>query len=95
LYPPEHVALFLFLLQDDVDGRIRKYLEEISLVSQAYVRDSDKIVGQLLKGNGAKIIGFTRIEVGEGIQKKVDNFGGRSRSNGRQGPSWGDYGRVG
>jgi elongation factor Ts len=57
-----------------VDGRIRKYLEEICLVSQTYVKTNDKTVGKLLDENGAKMIGFTRIEVGEGIEKKTDDF---------------------
>jgi len=57
-----------------VEGRIRKYLEEICLVSQTYVKTNDKTVGTLLEENGAKMVGFTRIEVGEGIEKKEDNF---------------------
>ncbi|CAJ1934939.1 unnamed protein product [Cylindrotheca closterium] len=65
--PPE-------IVEKMVEGRIRKYLEEICLISQNYVRDGDKTVGQLLEGNGAKMIGFTRIEVGEGIEKKEDDF---------------------
>jgi elongation factor Ts len=57
-----------------VEGRIRKFLEEICLVSQTYVKTNDKTVGKLLQENGAKMVGFTRIAVGEGIEKKVDNF---------------------
>ena len=57
-----------------VEGRIRKYLEEICLVSQNYVKDSGKTVGKLLEENGAKMIGFSRIVVGEGIEKKEDDF---------------------
>ena len=62
------------IVEKMLEGRMRKYLEEICLVSQVYVKDSDKTVGKLLSENGAKIIGFTRIEVGEGIEKKVDDF---------------------
>ncbi|KAG7363769.1 elongation factor Ts [Nitzschia inconspicua] len=62
------------IVEKMVEGRIRKYLEEICLVSQAYVKDSDKTVGKLLEDNGAKIIGFTRLAVGEGIEKKADDF---------------------
>jgi elongation factor Ts len=65
--PPE-------IVEKMVQGRIRKYLEEICLVSQTYVKTNDKTVGQLLEENGAKMIGFTRIEVGEGIEKKEENF---------------------
>merc|ERR1712051_805629 len=62
------------IVEKMVEGRIRKYLEEICLVSQNYVRDGDKTVGKLLEENGAKMIGFTRVEVGEGIEKKEDDF---------------------
>jgi elongation factor Ts len=62
------------IVEKMVEGRIRKYLEEICLVSQNYVRDGDKTVGQILEAKGAKMIGFTRIVVGEGIEKKVDDF---------------------
>jgi elongation factor Ts len=55
-------------------GRIRKYLEEICVVSQPYVKDGDKTVGKLLEENGAKMVGFTRLVVGEGIEKKTDDF---------------------
>jgi len=57
-----------------VEGRIRKYLEEICLVSQTFVKTNDKTVGQMLKDNGATMKGFKRIAVGEGIEKKVDDF---------------------
>ena len=62
------------IVEKMVEGRIRKYLEEICLVSQTYVKDGDKTVGQLLEQKGAKMVGFTRIEVGEGIEKKEDDF---------------------
>jgi len=57
-----------------VDGRIRKYLNDKCLVTQPYVRDGDMTVQQLLDKNGAKMIGFTRLVVGEGIEKKEDDF---------------------
>lgn len=62
------------IVEKMVEGRIRKYLEEICLVSQNFVKDGDKTVGQYLEQNGAKMIGFKRIAVGEGIEKKVDDF---------------------
>jgi len=62
------------IVEKMVEGRIRKYLEEICLVSQTYVRDGDKTVGKLVEDAGAKMIGFSRIEVGEGIEKKEDDF---------------------
>lgn len=57
-----------------VEGRIRKYLEEICLVSQNYVKDSGITVGKLLEQKGAKMVGFSRMAVGEGIEKKEDDF---------------------
>ena len=57
-----------------VDGRLNKWFAESCLVSQTYVKTNDCTVGQLLEQNGAKMVGFTRIEVGEGIEKKVDDF---------------------
>merc|ERR1712157_344924 len=65
--PPE-------IVEKMIEGRIRKYLEEICLVSQSYVKTNDKTVGKLLEENGAKMVGFSRIAVGEGIEKKEDNF---------------------
>lgn len=62
------------IVEKMVDGRIRKFLEEKCLVSQPYVKDSDMTVQQLLDKNNAKMIGFTRLAVGEGIEKKVDDF---------------------
>jgi elongation factor Ts len=53
---------------------VRKYLEEICLVSQTFVKTNDKTVGQMLKDNGATMKGFKRIAVGEGIEKKQEDF---------------------
>lgn len=57
-----------------VEGRITKYLDEVSLLGQSYVKDPSKKVAQLLKEKGATVIQFIRLEVGEGIEKKEDNF---------------------
>lgn len=62
------------IVEKMVEGRIRKYLEEICLVSQTYVKTNDKTVGELLEESGATMKGFTRIEVGEGIAKREDDF---------------------
>lgn len=62
------------IIEKMVDGRIRKYLAEITLVGQPFVKDPDKTVGALLKDEGAKVTGFVRFEVGEGIEKKQENF---------------------
>lgn len=57
-----------------VEGRISKFVDEVSLYGQSYVKDPSKKVGQLLKEQGADVISFIRYEVGEGIEKKEDNF---------------------
>jgi elongation factor Ts len=57
-----------------VDGRLNKFLAENCLVSQVYVKTNDETVGKLLERNKAKMIGFTRIAVGEGIEKKENDF---------------------
>jgi elongation factor Ts len=62
------------IIEKMVDGRIRKYLAEITLVGQPFVKDPDKTVGALLKDKGAEVTGFVRYEVGEGIEKKQENF---------------------
>jgi len=62
------------IIEKMVDGRIRKYLAEITLVGQPFVKDPDKTVGALLKDEGASVTDFVRYEVGEGIEKKQENF---------------------
>ena len=57
-----------------VQGRIRKYYEEICLEEQAFVKDSGISVGTYVKNNGGKIVSMIRYEVGEGIEKKCENF---------------------
>lgn len=57
-----------------VEGRISKFVDEVSLSGQAFVKDPNVKVGQLLKQKNAEVLSFTRFEVGEGIEKKEDNF---------------------
>ncbi|MES9942304.1 MAG: translation elongation factor Ts [Candidatus Thiodiazotropha sp. 6PLUC2] len=57
-----------------VDGRMRKYLSENTLLGQAFVKDPDTSVEKLLKSKGAQIVQYKRFEVGEGIEKKQENF---------------------
>jgi elongation factor Ts len=57
-----------------VEGRLRKWLAEITLVGQPFVKDPDVAVGKLVSGQGAEVLGFVRYEVGEGIEKKDENF---------------------
>lgn len=62
------------IVEKMVAGRIKKFLNEISLVGQPFVKNPDQTVGDLLKENGATVKAFTRYEVGEGIEKEADNF---------------------
>jgi elongation factor Ts len=57
-----------------VDGRIRKYLAEVSLVDQPFVKNPDVTVGRLLKDGGAECRRFVRFEVGEGIEVEQVDF---------------------
>jgi elongation factor Ts len=57
-----------------VDGRIQKFLSEVSLMGQPFVKNPDLTVAQWLKQNSAQVEQFIRFEVGEGIEKKQDNF---------------------
>ncbi len=57
-----------------VEGRLRKYLAEICLTGQPFVKDPDTTVGKLLEAAGATVTGFLRYEVGEGIEKKQGDF---------------------
>lgn len=57
-----------------IEGRMRKYLEEVTLLGQPFVKNPDQSVAALLKEQGAEVRRFTRLEVGEGIEKKVENF---------------------
>ena len=57
-----------------VQGRIGKFYGEICLVEQEFVKDSDVKVGDLAKQKGCEIVRFARLEKGEGLQKKEENF---------------------
>jgi elongation factor Ts len=62
------------IIEKMVAGRMRKHLSTITLLGQDFVKDGDITVAKLLKQNDAKVKSFTRLVVGEGIEKKVDNF---------------------
>ena len=62
------------IVEKMVEGRLRKYLAEICLTGQAFVKDPDTTVGALLAKAQAEATGFLRYEVGEGIEKKQENF---------------------
>jgi len=62
------------IVEKMLTGRIRKYLAEITLLGQSFVKDPDKTVETLLSDAGATVKRFVRYEVGEGIEKKQENF---------------------
>lgn len=62
------------IIEKMIGGRINKFLQEVSLLGQPFVKDPNTKVGQLLKERGATVDSFIRYEVGEGIEKKADNF---------------------
>lgn len=57
-----------------VAGRMNKFTGEVSLTGQPFIKDPSMTVAQLLKSKGAEVINFVRFEVGEGIEKKEENF---------------------
>ena len=62
------------IIEKMVTGRMNKYLKEITLLGQPFVKDPDVSVGKLLSDASASVTAFVRFEVGEGIEKKVENF---------------------
>ncbi len=62
------------IIQKMVVGRVNKFLKEVTLLGQPFVKNPDQTVAQLLNEKGATVLGFVRIEVGEGIEKQTGNF---------------------
>lgn len=62
------------IVEKMITGSLDKYLNEVTLTRQAYVIDNEKKVGDVLKAAGQTVNTIVRLEVGEGIEKKVDNF---------------------
>lgn len=62
------------IIEKMIDGRMRKYLQEITLLGQAFVKDPDQTVEKLLKASDASVSNFVRLEVGEGIEIEETNF---------------------
>jgi len=65
--PPE-------IVEKMVTGRVRKYVNEVTLMGQPFVKDPDQSVKKYLAANNATVSSFIRLKVGEGIEKKVENF---------------------
>ncbi|MEO8400667.1 MAG: translation elongation factor Ts [Gammaproteobacteria bacterium] len=62
------------IIEKMVGGKIKKFLDEISLLGQPFVKDPDVLISSLLSKHRAKVIRFTRFEVGEGIEKETEDF---------------------
>lgn len=62
------------IVEKMVEGRIKKYLDEVCLLGQAFVKNPEITVAQLLKTKQAQVEKFVRFELGEGIEKKTENF---------------------
>ena len=62
------------IIEKMIQGRLNKFLAEVTLLGQPFVKDQDQTVGKLLSNAGSSITRFIRYEVGEGIEKKVEDF---------------------
>jgi len=62
------------IIEKMIQGRLDKFLAEVTLMGQPFVKDPDQKVGKLLANAGAEVNSFVRYEVGEGIEKKVEDF---------------------
>ncbi|RJS95340.1 translation elongation factor Ts [Salinisphaera sp. Q1T1-3] len=65
---PDHI------IEKMVEGRLNKYLGEITLMGQPFVKDPDQTVAKLVSEKGARVLDYARLEVGEGIEKKTEDF---------------------
>ena len=62
------------IIEKMVLGRINKYYKEVCLVDQEFVKDPDQTIAKLLKANNAEVLAFARFQLGEGIEKKQEDF---------------------
>ena len=62
------------IVKKRIDGGVQKFLKEVSLFNQAFVKNDKQTVEQMLKAAGTVVTGFTLYVVGEGIEKRVDDF---------------------
>ena len=62
------------IIENMVNGRIKKYFEEVTLVNQKFVLNPDLTVKQASEQEGVEVLSFIRLEVGEGIDKKQEDF---------------------
>ena len=62
------------IIEKMVEGRLQKFVQEVCLVHQPFVKNPDQTIEQLLKTIGANVVAFSRFEVGEGIEKPVSDL---------------------
>lgn len=62
------------IVEKIVEGRVKKFISEVTLLGQPYVKDPDQTVDKMLSGAQARVLEFVRFEVGEGLEKKEDDF---------------------
>lgn len=62
------------IIEKMVIGRINKYYKEVCLLDQEFIKDGDLTISKLLKSKGAEVVRFARFQLGEGIEKKQENF---------------------
>ncbi len=62
------------IIEKMIGGRIRKFLDEVALLGQSFVKNPDLKIEQLVKQHNAKVVSFIRLDVGEGIEKKEEDF---------------------
>ena len=62
------------IVEKMVEGRLKKFIKEITLLGQPFVKDPEKPIEKILKSSDAKVLSFIRYEVGEGIEKRADSF---------------------
>ena len=62
------------IVEKMIEGRLKKFIKEITLLGQPFVKDPEKSIEKILKSSNAKVLSFIRYEVGEGIEKRADSF---------------------
>ncbi|GAN68223.1 translation elongation factor Ts [Acetobacter orleanensis] len=62
------------IIEKMIEGRIRKFYEEVVLLEQVWVHDGESRVKKVVEQAGVKLVGFDRFQLGEGIEKEVDDF---------------------
>ena len=73
------------IIEKMVEGRLKKYLAEVTLLGQPFIKDPDTSVEKLLAKSGAEAVRFVRFEVGEGIEKKQEDFAAEVMAQARRG----------